>query len=176
MSGSEVSVEAPLVLVTVGTDYHPFPRLAGWVVRWLEEEKSLVRCVFQGGTTPAVSVGEWRAFLSYQEMERLLRRARVVVSHGGPGTIMMTLATGKRPIVVPRLRRHGEHVDDHQLAFARRLAREGDIEIAESFSEFRASLAAALAGPEQPQAASVAASGPAISRVEELVERVLHSR
>ncbi len=34
---------------------------------------------------------------------------------------MTVLATSKRPVVVPRLRRFGEAVDDHQLLLGRRL-------------------------------------------------------
>ena len=60
-----------------------------------------------------------------------LRRARrslsggsVVVTHGGIGSVLLALSVGKRPIVMPRCSRLGEHVDDHQIAFAERLERE----------------------------------------------------
>jgi UDP-N-acetylglucosamine transferase subunit ALG13 len=61
----------------------------------------------------------------------LVRRARVVVCHAGVGTILTALANGRRPIVVPRLARHGEAVDDHQVALARRLADVGLVLLAE---------------------------------------------
>ena len=36
--------------------------------------------------------------------------------HAGIGSALMALDSGKLPILVPRLERHGEHVDDHQTA------------------------------------------------------------
>jgi len=39
---------APLVLVTVGTDHHPFDRLVGWIDRWAPPGR--VRLVVQYGT------------------------------------------------------------------------------------------------------------------------------
>jgi UDP-N-acetylglucosamine transferase subunit ALG13 len=63
----------------------------------------------------------------YPEMIRLMAQATVVVTHGGPASIMMALQLGKKPIVVPRMARFGEHVNDHQVAFCRRLEAEGRI-------------------------------------------------
>jgi len=44
---------------------------------------------------------------------------------------------GKRPVVVPRLQRHGEAVDDHQLPFARRAAEAGLLTLVEDVSTLR---------------------------------------
>jgi UDP-N-acetylglucosamine transferase subunit ALG13 len=57
------------------------------------------------------------AVLPYAELEGMIRAARVVITHGGPGSIMAVLAAGKAPVVVPRDPRYGEHVDDHQVRF-----------------------------------------------------------
>ncbi len=48
-------------------------------------------------------------YLSY------LQQADLVVSHAGTGTTMDLILNGKRCILVPRLRRYGEHINDHQL-------------------------------------------------------------
>ena len=45
---------------------------------------------------------------------------------------MTALANGKRPVVVPRLRRFGEAVDDHQVALGRRLDAAGLVTLVES--------------------------------------------
>jgi UDP-N-acetylglucosamine transferase subunit ALG13 len=60
-----------------------------------------------------------------------MREARTIVTHAGVGSIQMARACGKRPIVVARRADLGEHVDDHQLAFARRLAAAGLITLVE---------------------------------------------
>ncbi len=51
-----------------------------------------------------------------------MREASAVVCHAGVGTILSALGTGKQPIVLPRLRQYGEHVDDHQLQITRAFA------------------------------------------------------
>ena len=62
--------------------------------------------------------------------------AAAVVCHGGPGTILGARHRGAVPIVVPRQHRLGEHVDDHQVAFSRRLAADGGgIHLAETEAE-----------------------------------------
>jgi UDP-N-acetylglucosamine transferase subunit ALG13 len=62
------------------------------------------------------------SWLSGEEMRAAIAAAEVVVCHGGAGIISSVLRVGRRPLVVPRLRRHGEHVDDHQLEIAAKLA------------------------------------------------------
>ncbi len=54
-----------------------------------------------------------------------------MITHAGVGSILITLMNGKRPIVVPRLARFREHVDDHQLELARRLSEIGVVRLVE---------------------------------------------
>jgi UDP-N-acetylglucosamine transferase subunit ALG13 len=124
----------PLLLVTVGTDHHPFDRLIGWVEAWLVGRRRGVRCQMQTGTStpPRSSLAQWDAYLSYEALGDAMTEAAAVVCHGGPGTILGVRQAGAVPIVVPRQHRLGEHVDDHQVAFARRLAAEGTVVLAES--------------------------------------------
>ena len=68
---------------------------------------------------------EVRAYLSPGEFRSKVEQARVVVSHGGAGAIGTALRAGRRPIVMARLRCHGEHVDDHQLDLVDKLRRLG---------------------------------------------------
>ena len=51
---------------------------------------------------------------------------------------MMPLQLGKIPIVVPRLKRFGEHVNDHQLEFAKAVVeRQGNILLVEEFGQLK---------------------------------------
>jgi UDP-N-acetylglucosamine transferase subunit ALG13 len=59
--------------------------------------------------------------LTHDEFLRTVQRADVVVAHAGPGTLAAIRAAGKVAVVVPRTPRRGEHVDDHQELYARRL-------------------------------------------------------
>jgi UDP-N-acetylglucosamine transferase subunit ALG13 len=72
--------------------------------------------------------------------------AIAIVCHGGPGTIIGCLAAGKKPIVVPRTSSLGEHVDDHQVRFARRLGRQGYVFVAEDQIAFDELLNSAVSG------------------------------
>jgi UDP-N-acetylglucosamine transferase subunit ALG13 len=139
---------APLVFVTVGTDHHRFDRLVGWVDAWLERGASVrARCLVQSGTSAVPRVATSRDYLPHAEMEAAVREAVAIVCHGGPGTIMLCRALGKKPIVVPRLRGLGEHVDDHQVLFTKRLAAEGEISLATSGAEMGGLIDRALTDP-----------------------------
>lgn len=137
----------PLVFVTVGTDHHPFGRLVEWVDVWLAGGGDRrARCFVQRGTAPAPRLAESKEYLSREELDGMLAEATVVVTHGGPGTIAEARRAGTTPIVVPRLRSLGEHVDDHQARFARRIAGTGQAIVAQSAGEFARALDAAVAG------------------------------
>ncbi len=136
------------VVVTVGTDHHPFDRLMSWVDDLvaggtLQASQVLV----QSGTSRPPTAATVRSALPRADLIALMGDAAVVVGHGGPGTIMDARAVGRRPIVVPRVARLGEHVDDHQVAFTRRLADQGKIILAEDLVSFRS---AVLRGLEDP--------------------------
>ncbi len=168
----------PLVFVTVGTDHHPFHRVVGWVDRWLEDGAGeRVRCRIQFGTSSPPRLAEGSEYLGYPEMEASVAEAAVVVCHGGPGSVMMCRWMGKRPIVVPRRHDLGEHVDDHQLAFSRRMADEGELDLAEDEDRLRHLLERALAGGTEDgagEAREIVARS--LARFEELVDGLFRSR
>lgn len=107
-----------MIVVTVGTNEAPFDRLLAAFDVDRPEEELLVQ---YGASSVRPRGATCVEFLSYDELVEAIRRARVVVMHAGVGSIMTALANGKRPLVVPRLRRFGEAVDDHQLSLGRRL-------------------------------------------------------
>jgi UDP-N-acetylglucosamine transferase subunit ALG13 len=75
--------------------------------------------------------------MSFDELLDHVRRARVVVMHAGVGSIIAALSTGTPPVVVPRLHRFGEAVDDHQLEFGRRADAAGLVRLVEDPAELR---------------------------------------
>ena len=82
-------------------------------------------------------------YVSFPRLVELIREARVVVTHAGVGTILVALKNGKRPLVVPRLVRYGEAVDDHQLDLGRRLAEQGLVVLVEDPTDLPQAVAAA---------------------------------
>jgi UDP-N-acetylglucosamine transferase subunit ALG13 len=121
----------PSVLVTVGTDHHPFDRLVDWIDRW--PARSMADVVVQYGTSHPIPGATCEQLIPPTVLEELVQMADAVVTAAGPGTVMLARRLGHRPIVVPRRRPAGEHVDDHQLAFARHLDEQGIATVVESF-------------------------------------------
>jgi UDP-N-acetylglucosamine transferase subunit ALG13 len=164
-----------LVFVTVGTDHHPFDRLVRWIDRWLANGGAeRARCLVQVGRSTPSRLAESVEYLGYDDMRRAAEEAAAVVTHGGPGSIALVTALGKRPVVVPRQKSLGEHVDDHQLVFTRRIAADGKIELAETEDAFRAALERSLDAQAGVHPAGPA-SFPAVARFEEAVEELLSS-
>jgi UDP-N-acetylglucosamine transferase subunit ALG13 len=120
-----------MIFVTIGTS-EPFERLLVTVSSW-ETDEEVVAQVGASTTRPAGAL--CHEFLSFDETVNLMRRARLVVSHAGVGTVLTALRLGHVPVVVPRLRRFGEAVDDHQVMFARRASALGVVRLVEDLSE-----------------------------------------
>lgn len=132
------------LLVVVGTDHHRFDRLVGWVDRWVADQDGDVGAVVQHGTSAAPRQAEGRRLVGHDELQQLMSSATVVVTHGGPATIVEARRHGKLPVVVPRDPALGEHVDGHQQRFARRLAERDLVVLCEREDELRAALDLAL--------------------------------
>jgi UDP-N-acetylglucosamine transferase subunit ALG13 len=130
-----------MILVTVGTSETPFDRL----IRAFDvDDRPDEELVVQHGPSSVRPRGASCVdFLPFDQLVEAIRGARLVVTHAGVGSIMTTLANGKRPIVVPRLRQFGEAVDDHQLALGRRLSESGLVVLVESPENVLARLEAA---------------------------------
>jgi UDP-N-acetylglucosamine--N-acetylmuramyl-(pentapeptide) pyrophosphoryl-undecaprenol N-acetylglucosamine transferase len=111
------------VLVSVGTDVYPFPRLIQKLMDVLPRDAEVLWQV--GTNTLHPSLGIVKPMLSAHEFEAAVREADVVVSHAGTGSALAALDAGKIPVLVPRQKRHGECVDDHQLQLAGELHRRG---------------------------------------------------
>ena len=109
-----------MILVALGTHHQPFDRLVIAADRAAVELGE--RVVIQRGATrfPAPHAEVFDA-AAPEAFEALLREARVVVLHAGSSSFLQARGLGRRPIVVPRRPDHGEHVDDHQVRFARSL-------------------------------------------------------
>jgi UDP-N-acetylglucosamine transferase subunit ALG13 len=123
---------SPRIVVTVGTDHHPFDRLISWTNDWLRQHPEHVPWFYvQSGAASVQPDCPGSRFLEAGQLGALLDMADVMLCHGGPGSIADAWERGQVPIVVPRLRRLGEVVDDHQVDFCRKLAGLGRVRLAE---------------------------------------------
>ncbi|MEX0754572.1 MAG: glycosyltransferase [Actinomycetota bacterium] len=143
------------VFVTVGTETYPFQRLIGWVDTWAGSAAAEgARVIVQYGTARPPVHAEGHDYLPFDRVRSLLEEADAVVCHGGTGSVMLARAAGRLPIVVPRLGSEGEHVDDHQVEFAQRLAGLGKAVLAANEADLTKLLDAATSGARSFRAES----------------------
>jgi len=64
-------------------------------------------------------------FYDKNEFEKYVEEAEMIITHSGVGAIMTAVKRKKKIVVVPRLRKYGEHVDDHQREIARAFEKKG---------------------------------------------------
>lgn len=137
----------PDVVVSVGTDHHAFDRLVRWIDDYARRRRDL-RFLVQHGHSRAPRDVPGTPFLSGTELGDQMRAARVVVTHGGPGTIVQARAAGHLPVVVARDPELDEHVDDHQLLFVQRLEEAGRVRSCSTPQQLAALIDKALDNPE----------------------------
>lgn len=163
----------PLVLAVVGTDTHRFDRLMDWLERWYGRRADQPDLIVQHGYSRRPRLPGAVDFLGHQDVHSAIRSATLVVTHGGPASIIEVRRAGCLPIVVPRDPARGEHVDDHQQRFARRLAGVGAIRLCEDEAAFAASLDQGLADPAAFRLADTpqdVAPSEAVARIGQIVE------
>jgi beta-1,4-N-acetylglucosaminyltransferase len=78
---------------------------------------------------------EFFYFENYSKMKELNREARIVVSHAGVGSILTAIKQGTTIIIMPRLKKYGEAIDDHQLEISEALSGDPRILIAHDENE-----------------------------------------
>ena len=141
-----------MILVMTGTDVFPFGRLVD-AVDELQRTGAVAEEIFlQLGSTPAEPRHvRFERFLSFGRVLDEIRSASVVVTHAGAGTALVCLQQGKRPVLVPRLARYGEVVDDHQVPFANRMAEAGLATVVHDVKDLGAAIETVRAMPPPPE-------------------------
>lgn len=156
-----------MIYVTVGTMFLDFPRL----IRKMDAiaagsgERIIVQTGL-GNTFPAQC--EHFAFKPREEVLELQRQARVIVCHAGIGSVLDALEVRRPIIVVPRLTKFREHMNDHQLDIAQAVARRRWGRMILDIDELPAACAAP---PEAPQSYRPAKQR-LVSAVRDMVERI----
>ena len=109
-----------MIFVTVGTHEQPFDRLVKCIDQMVADGKIKEEVIIQKGYTEYEPQNcECHKLIGYDDMKKYIADARIVVTHGGPASFVAPLSIGKIPVVVPRQYKYNEHVNDHQLDFAK---------------------------------------------------------
>ena len=113
-----------MIFVSVGTHEQPFNRLVKAVDDLKKDGVITDEVIIQTGfSTYKPKYCQCSKLIPYQQMIKNVADAKIVITHGGPASFIMPLQVGKTPIVVPRQHQFGEHVNNHQVEFARNVAR-----------------------------------------------------
>lgn len=113
-----------MILILLGTQNNSFNRLLEEIQRNIDNGNIKEEVIVQKGYTKFESK-DMKMFdeLSPDEINKLIEKADIIITHGGVGSIINSITRGKKVIAVPRLKKYNEHVNDHQ------------IEIIDSFNE-----------------------------------------
>jgi UDP-N-acetylglucosamine transferase subunit ALG13 len=114
------------IFVSVGTHPQQFNRLLQELDKLAEQGKVVAEIFAQTGNSNYIPKNfKSGKFVGEVEYNSKMGTADVIVSHGGAGTIINALRLGKNLVVVPRLKKFGEHTNDHQLDLAKALEKQG---------------------------------------------------
>ena len=111
-----------MIFVTVGTHEQPFDRLLKCVDKMIDDGIIKEEIICQKGYStyePKNYIAE--KLIPYDQMQENIKKARIVITHGGPASFLDPLKYGKIPVVVPRKKEFNEHVNNHQLEFSRQV-------------------------------------------------------
>jgi UDP-N-acetylglucosamine transferase subunit ALG13 len=73
-------------------------------------------------------------FVGESEMDQLMAQASMIISHSGVASLLKALFLRKPTIIVPRSKKFGEHIDDHQLELAMRLSHLRGIKVVDNIA------------------------------------------
>lgn len=104
-----------MILVLLGTQNNSFHRLLEEVQRNIDNKNIKEEVVVQKGYTKFESENmTLYTQLPLDKLQQLIEKSDLVITHGGVGSIISSIQRGKKVIAIPRLKKYGEHVNDHQ--------------------------------------------------------------
>lgn len=105
-----------MIFITLGSQKFQFNRLLKAVDEQVASGKIKEPIFAQIGASDYKPQNfKYKDFLNRDEFAEEMSKADIVITHGGTGAIIGAVKKGKKVIAVPRLKKYGEHVDDHQL-------------------------------------------------------------
>ena len=119
-----------MLLVLLGTQPHPFNRLIEQLYSILATDTlgklGITEVIIQSGGTniPPHEHVQSMQNLAHADYLELISRAKIVITHGGAGSMFDALRMQKKVIAMARLAEYNEHVDDHQVELVQQLAKE----------------------------------------------------
>lgn len=108
-----------MIFVAVGTQKFQFNRLLKAVDDLVEQGHLEGEVFAQIGHSDYIPRNyAYKDFMGKDDFQAYIDRCDLLITHSGVATIMAGLKLRKPVVVVPRLEKFGEHVDDHQFQIA----------------------------------------------------------
>ena len=121
-----------MIFLTVGTQF-PFDRLVKAIDKAIESVELDEEIYAQiGDSSYRPQNFKTVSYMDKNEYDEHVRKASGLISHAGMGSITIALNSNKPLLVMPRLKKYGEVVNDHQLFIARKFEELGHILVAYS--------------------------------------------
>lgn len=116
-----------MIFVTLGTSDYPFTRLLKQIDDLIENniiKNITVQCGNEDYQPKNFTIIK---NLNKKEFNEYLKKAEVVITHGGVGTIIDCIKMGKKVIAFPRKAEYGEAKNNHQEQIINNLKNTGSI-------------------------------------------------
>lgn len=131
-----------MIFVCVGTREYQLNRLLEKLDELLEEGFIKEEVFAQiGHSTYTPKNYKYAKFINPDDFNKYLENSRLVITHGGTGSIIGALKKGKYVVGVARLSKYGEHIDDHQKQIVELFTKEQYIYGIEEMDELRNAIA-----------------------------------
>ena len=117
-----------MILITLGTQDKQFTRLLDTVQNEIDKGNIRDKVIVQAGHTKYNSKDmEIFDLIDREKFADLIKECDLLITHGGVGSIITGLQNNKKVIVVPRLAKYDEHINDHQIQITENFAKVGYI-------------------------------------------------
>jgi UDP-N-acetylglucosamine transferase subunit ALG13 len=119
-----------MITLTLGTIPYSFERAINWLNILLCKNVITEPVFVQHGITDVSSIAAHplvvtESVVGLTELVAQVKQSRLVISHAGQGSTSLLAAQGASFILLPRLAQYKEHIDDHQLLFAKSVRQYG---------------------------------------------------
>lgn len=114
-----------MIVILLGTQKFQFNRLIDEIIdlkiKGVIDEKIFIQRGYSDVNIPVKFKNDFivKDFVASEVLADQIQKATIVITHGGTSSIISALKVKKKVIVVPRLKKFNEHVDDHQLEIVR---------------------------------------------------------
>ena len=118
-----------MIFVTLGTQDKKFTRLLLEIDKLIDNKVINEEVIVQAGYSSDYKSNNIQIFdlINKDEFDNIIKKADLLITHGGVGAILTGLKYQKKIIAIPRLKKYKEHVNDHQIQIVENFNEEGYI-------------------------------------------------